>query len=90
MRTSHSQFRYDRDDVKSVEKDISHIKELVGEIRSSTKRREIFEKKRLKLDEDQTKLPCLDVATRWSSNFEMLKTVIFSRSVPNSVSNSLT
>ena len=78
-----------RECLSQVHSEIQAIRALLNSIRSSTKRRDLFERVRDEMGEVHTHCPGLDVVTRWSSTFNMIQDAYNARNVLNSVSSRL-
>lgn len=73
-----------KDCLAEVHDHISQIRALLSAIRSSVKRRDIFETTQRQLGLT-VGMPSLDVPTRWSSTFTMIRGAYRARSVLNSI-----
>lgn len=62
-----------KDRLHFILKDVDSIRSLVTSIRCSVKRRDTFEQVKAELEESNVALPGLDVYTRWSSTYAMIK-----------------
>lgn len=69
-----------------VHSEIREIRSALSRIRTSVKRRDVFECVRSEMDIKQ-ELPSLDVDTRWSSTFNMIKKMYSCRRAINATIN---
>lgn len=66
--------------------EISTITSLISSVRASVRRNDLFDSSRIEVSDD-AKLPVLDVDTRWSSTFRIIKEAFTGRLIFTAVCN---